>query len=82
MLYRHFALSAWSTAAWHVCMVHLQVDKELKIEPRTPKLWMVLDHDGQRLENQDGRRKTVKSRVAKIVVAKSVTTPINSSDIA
>ncbi|XP_043229039.1 uncharacterized protein LOC122385098 [Amphibalanus amphitrite] len=52
----------------------VQVAKELRIEPRTLRRWMALDRKGEALENRAGRgRKTAMSRVAKIVVAKSVT---------
>ena len=51
----------------------VQVAKELRIEPRTLRRWMALDRKGEALENRGGRgRKTAMSRVAKIVVAKSV----------
>ena len=54
-------------------MPQVEVAKELKIEPRTLRRWMALDRKGVTLENRRGRgRKTAMSRVAKIVVAKSV----------
>ena len=54
-------------------LIQVQVAKQLKIGPRTLKRWMALNRRGETLENRKGRgRKTAMSRVAKIVVAKSV----------
>lgn len=54
-------------------MTQGQVAEELGVGVRTIKRWMARDRQGEALENRKGRgRKTSISRVAKIVLAKSV----------